>query len=349
MKVLLKQKLKSIQTWSIRPEYSQGGYTVTHGSVDGKKTDKFRTVKPKNIGKANETTLREQIDAEIYARYNKQITNECYVKVLGDTPHHIEPQLALDATKVPHRIPWEKGEMIASRKMDGVRAIWDWTKGKFISRKGTPYNVPRLEIAMIEAGVTNNLDGELYIHGVNLGDLVGSARTVGGQYNDQLEFHVFDVVMAEVSYKLRLNCLQCLAPMDGIVIVKHNPITPETLKSVHDHYVSEGYEGVMLRDATAPYAVGERTTSLFKYKEFMSEEFTIVDVVPDNNGTQGLLVVQVGDKTVTVRMKGTDKYRQELLADKDSLIGDSATVRFFGYTPDGLLQFPVGVAIADVK
>ena len=352
MKMLFKADSSGrIRQWDIR--VVGNGYVVSHGVKGGKLQHKTTQCKPKNIGRSNETNAPEQAIIEAEALHKKMIERECYVADIDDSPAYLQPQLALDATKVGHRIPWQQDHITATPKLDGVRAIW--TPKGIQSRKGTFYSVPRIEDALSKVEIP--LDGELYLHGVPLNQINGAARKQC-DLTDQLEFHVFDVAVPDLTFDERWEMILGLNLPIGVIEENASPIkrvgigkvTQVGLEERHRKFVELGFEGVMLRDGHANYGFGERNPSLFKYKTFHEDEFLITGVHADKHGDQGMLELITGQGTsFSSRSRGTDDYRRQMLNEPELFIGRMATIRYFAMTEYGVPQFPVVVNIGAEK
>ena len=206
----------AIQTW--RVDVCGNSYTVTHGQLDGKLQTKTTVCTGKNIGKSNETTPTEQALLEAVALHTKQIERKGYTLEIGGNSTSIRPMLARDYRKVPHQIN-DTDKLILSPKLDGVRAIWIPEKGKFQSRGGTFFDVPRLEQSMNGCNVM--LDGELFLFGYPLNQISGATKKQN-ELTDKLEFHVFDCVDSELQTSERLELIGIYLnenPIDGAVLV----------------------------------------------------------------------------------------------------------------------------------
>ena len=69
-----------------------------------------------------------------------------------------------------------------------------------------------------------------------------------------------------------------------------------------------------------------------------------MDIVPsEKNPLQGVVHCISGNGTFGCGMKFSHKEREEILANKDHYIGQTAEIRFFEYTDDGVPRFPVCV------
>jgi DNA ligase-1 len=128
--------------------------------------------------------------------------------------------------------------------------------------------------------------------------------------------------------------------------------TPAEIKPMHDHFVSEGFEGIMLRDINAPYEINKRSKYLQKYKEFVDEEFNIVGFHEGSGNEKGAVVwdcITQSGQPFAVRPRGTFEMRQALYKNAASYIGKQLTVIFQEYSTDGIPRFPVGKGIRENK
>lgn len=134
--------------------------------------------------------------------------------------------------------------------------------------------------------------------------------------------------------------------MNSIKIVETIKInSEEEVKNYHAKFLSEGYEGTMVRWGNEGYKVNGRSSNLLKFKDFKDESYEVIDVLPSvKNPEQGVVQCKntKGD-TFGCGMKFSHSQREEILFNKSDYIGKMAEVRFFEYTDDGLPRFPVCV------
>ena len=113
-------------------------------------------------------------------------------------------------------------------------------------------------------------------------------------------------------------------------------------------FVEAGYEGIMLRNAAGVYRANYRSNDLQKYKEFMEDEYRIIDFKEGEGRDAGAViwVCETADgKEFTARPRGTMEQRREWFNDGDSYIGKNLTVVYQELTEDGKPRFPVGKAL----
>lgn len=115
-------------------------------------------------------------------------------------------------------------------------------------------------------------------------------------------------------------------------------------------FVESGYEGIMLRNAAGVYRANYRSNDLQKYKEFMEDEYRIIDFTQGEGRDAGAViwVCETADgKEFTVRPRGTMEQRREWFNNGESYIGKKLTVIYQELTEEGKPRFPVGKAVRD--
>jgi hypothetical protein len=115
-------------------------------------------------------------------------------------------------------------------------------------------------------------------------------------------------------------------------------------------FVEAGYEGIMLRNAAGVYRANYRSNDLQKYKEFMEDEYRIIDFKEGEGRDAGAViwVCETADgKEFTARPRGTMEQRREWFNDGESYIGKNLTVVYQELTDDGKPRFPVGKCVRE--
>jgi DNA ligase-1 len=140
--------------------------------------------------------------------------------------------------------------------------------------------------------------------------------------------------------------------MDYVVVVETRLVSDNSeLDTLYCQWTDAGYEGQMIR-VNAPYE-NKRSKTLLKRKEFIDAEYTILgykEGIGNRVGTIGHFVFET-EKGVSFHsnVKGNREYISDLLVQGDSLIGKSATIKYFNLTPNGVPRFPYVVAIRDYE
>jgi DNA ligase-1 len=115
----------------------------------------------------------------------------------------------------------------------------------------------------------------------------------------------------------------------------------------HELYVTQGYEGQMLR-LNGLYE-NKRSKSLLKHKSFIDEEYTILGVEEGIGNKTGMVGSFVFESKSGKRFKGSPKFNwqrcTEMWEQRETLIGKQATVKYFNLTPQGVPRFPYVIQI----
>ena len=346
--------------WSISYfENSDGTYTIktTHGQINGKMIDHFVIVKEgKNVGKKNETTIKEQTILEVKRDWDKKIKQGYHTENSESNATILKPMLALefkDNVKYPVWI---------QPKLDGVRCLIYMNNGAIVfqSRQNTLYEpfahlIPDLTGILSQMPPNTILDGELYTHGLGFENVVSMVRRAKTRHPDleKLKYTVYDFFIKgsnTILYEERLKILTGAINKLNTVELIETQMAPSKIivDNYHDYYAAQDYEGIMLR-SNGLYKEG-RSKDLLKYKKFMDAEF---EVVGHHEAKFGLPVpvfdCKVGDKTFGVMMKGDFASRADRMKNVTDYYGKMLTVKFQELSSDGIPRFPVGISFRDYE
>jgi len=113
------------------------------------------------------------------------------------------------------------------------------------------------------------------------------------------------------------------------------------LDDLYRRYTEVGYEGQMIR-ANEPYQ-NKRSKFLLKRKEFITEEFDVIEVLEGEGNWSGYAKhfrLELGDgREFKSGVRGNQKVLKKLL--RQEVKPNWVTVRYFEKTPDGIPRFPV--------
>lgn len=330
---------------------------VEWGNVKtGKLQSKRYAATAKNVGKSNEVSAEDQAVKEALALIKKK-EDSGYVKK-GETSTHFLPMLAKDASKLKK---WPQAKKYyVQPKLDGIRAVL--TKDGVFSRKGKKIDfVVGLED---EIGDGIYIDGEIYKHGTDFQTLVSWVKQ-GTAVENGASFCAFDTYRvgvpdwtfknryaqySDTKYEASVN-LQLVPTAEFTTKDLDHDQIQGIVQDVHDVYVANGYEGVMIR-LDKPYEVGKRSSSLWKYKNFKTEEYTIVGYKPCKKigDRQPFVYTCKTDEgkefNVTPQYTQNDRCNEEIfLTNLNKLL----TVKYQELTNDGIPRFPVGVSVRDYE
>ena len=306
-------------------------------------------VKGKNIGKANETTDEQQAHSEIQSEYNKKI-DKAYHKA-GEESEVLQ-QCMLASSWEKDKDKYRGKRLNCSIKLDGNRCLSDGTK--MWSRSGKVF-IPECINHILFDTKGYILDGELILPSkYGFQETSSAIKKFDPEITPHLEHWVYDIADLTKTFEQRYEILQELlkdAPAN-VKLVEVYPISSfDEVEIYHDKFVSEGYEGVMVRLYDGIYKPNTKSSSpLLKYKKFMDEEFRVIDFSAAVGQHEDAIIfncVTKDGKKFDCGLKGSVEARKEMYANGASYIGKMLTVKFFGYTDDGIPRFPVGVRIRD--
>ena len=290
----------------------------------------------------------------------------------GFKKHMLAKQADKVATSVFDKIKYWYG----SRKIDGVRCSFYWKDGEVrtASRGGGDYDAstsfmrhnPKL-IQFFEEHPDIVLDGELYKHGKSLQQISGAARlekdTAG---MDWLEYYIYDVMDSTKTFEERLDVLHDIANELGLSFnperewddgeLKFQIVPQETvvgwanIQKLHDKYVSEGFEGIVIRDPAKVYNFGGRTNAMIKVKMYKDAEFEIVGYSEGLRPEDMVFVCKTKEgKEFEAKPMGPRELKWEYLDRMDEIIGKMATVKYFYLSDEGCPLQPVLKCIRDYE
>ena len=290
----------------------------------------------------------------------------------GFKKHMLAKQADKVATSVFDKIKYWYG----SRKIDGVRCSFYWKDGEVrtASRGGGDYDAstsfmrhnPKL-IQFFEEHPDIVLDGELYKHGKSLQQISGAARlekdTAG---MDWLEYYIYDVMDSTKTFEERLDILHDITDELNLGFnperewddreLKFQIVPQETvvgwanIQKLHDKYVGEGFEGIVIRDPSKVYNFGGRTNAMIKVKMYKDAEFKIVGY-EDGLRPEDMVFVCETELGIKFEAKpmGPRELKWEYLDRMDEIIGKMATVKYFYLSDEGCPLQPVLKCIRDYE
>ena len=345
----------AVQTWTV--EIDGDKYRTIHGQLNGKlQTTEWTVCIPTNEGRSNERTSDEQAQFEAQAMWKKKSETGYYEDIsLIDNAQYIEPMLA---KKWSDRKDKVKFPVYCQPKLDGGRAII--TKRGAFTRNGKQWaTIPHILEAfapIFSVYPDLILDGELYNHSLHddfnkITSLIKKTKPTKEDLNEcakTVQFWWYDTGSASHTFRQRKNWIRELhqrfnLPSCIVVVPTYRCEDLQTLDELYGQFLDDGYEGQMVRE-DKPYEF-KRSNFLMKRKEFEDQEYEILDIIEglgNRSGGAGAMVFknELGHE-FNSNIKGDRAYLAELWENKDSYIGQLATVRYFNKTPDKLVpRFP---------
>lgn len=353
--ILYKKDTKgNIRSW--QAEINRDEYRTISGLVGGKLiTSEWTIVYGKNSGKSNETTSEEQCLSEVQSMYKKKMDSNYYSDIeLVDGEKFYKPMLATKWHQRKNKISYSDNIYI-DPKLDGVRCIA--TSSGLYSRTGKKiiscdHIIEELS-AVFEGSPDLVLDGELYNHELKedfnrIISLVKKTKITKKELDESralVQYHIYDMPSSDLFFSERKEILSSIIPKsDHLVVVSSTKVNNEDeLDEAYSNYVSDGYEGGMIR-IDGPYEQ-KRSNNLIKRKDFDDSEFKILRLEEGKGNWSGAakrIIFKLEDgRECGAGLKGTYEYGKTLLENKESYIGKTVTVQYFGLTPDGIPRFPI--------
>lgn len=257
---------------------------------------------------------------------------------------------------------------IATPKIDGIRFLM--IDGVAVSRTFKPIRNRYIQ-SVLSKHLPDGIDGEL-TSGNTFQSSTSAIMTI--EEKPKFKAWIFDYVDPFLNYILPFEerIIRARDIMEGNQFILHDILegvlieNMEELISWETHYLSQGFEGIMLRDPNGTYKFGRSTVKdniLLKLKRFVDDEAELIDIqelmsnqndaekdafgrtkrsvsldgmVPMN--TAGNLIVK--DKNGLVFSIGSgldDKTRKELWGNKENYIGKLVKYKYF---PQGMKELP---------
>ena len=287
--------------------------------------------------------------------------NTLVPSVKTDASGFLKPMLAKDSNKCQTSILNKR--LLCSRKLNGVRCLIQKGEEEIhaISRGGKEYQVPttliRKELEeFFKEHPSIILDGELYRHGHHLQELSGIARLKDWEDRcETLEYWIYDVADSTKTFEERLEILKELEELfsDSIKIKVLEHVETNSFKEIqelHNKWVSEGYEGLVARKPTSTYQFGKRGSDMIKVKEYMEQEFKIIDYKDGLRDEDFCFILETEDnKPFAAKPIGNRELKDQYMNDIDNIIGKFGTVKFFEWSKDGVPQQPIFQVVRDYE
>ena len=319
-------------------------------------TSDWTLCEAKNVGKANATTAEEQALVEAKAKWEKKKKSGGYWEDVKDISKlkFIEPMLAWPVITSKHdKTDKIKFPCMVDRKYNGGRVIR--SIGGAFTRKGEKYfTIPHIVEAtapLFEQWPDLVLDGEGYNHSLryHLNEIMSILRTSKNVTSELLKrskeivklyvydgYGFFDITEETHCYERRAALKELLKDIPFVEWVPFNMATNlDHIYTIYNEYISDGYEGAIVRNCDAPYQ-HKRTNDLLKIKPEDDAEAIILKVNEGNGNAANLAA------TATIRMKdgrefdatfkGEEEVRMEILKTQNKWVGKEVTFLYNGVT-----------------
>ena len=281
----------------------------------------------------------------------------------------IKPMLAKQSEKVTNQKIFNK-EWLASRKLDGVRCLLYYKDGVVhtASRGGEHYDYSTHHICeypplvkFFEENPTVILDGELFRRFKSLQQISGAARMEKTAYDgDWLQYWIYDCYIPDMTAQDRYCFLiNELNHKHGIMVYDNTDLDDNddvvrvlaqvsvegwpSMELLHDKYVAEGFEGLVIRDPSKPYKPGGRTNDMIKIKHYQSSEFLVTGYELGLRGSEDMtFICKTAEDIVFKAMPvGDREVKAEYVENfEEKYEGHMAECTYFNLSDDGVPTQP---------
>ena len=364
MKLFKLNSNKSIQTWEIFS--TNTGYYTVHGQDGGKQIVSEET---KVVAKANRL-FDEQLQNEVAAKIQKQ-KDKGYVENISDVL-----KTGLPAFQCMLAKKWEdhKHKIVypcsVQPKIDGSRCLA--TSYGLFSRNRKPYDscyhIWKELQGHFDKFPDDKLDGEFYAHTFksDFELLMSAVKTTSKhitpeklRFQQKVCYYIFDAhticrMGPDVPFEDRMRKIIEVFGRGyehiKTVWTHFNVFSEKEIIELQERFITEGYEGAMIRNKGMLYE-GKRTDTLLKFKNFQDEEFQIIGIVEGKGNLSGcaasFTMLTKDCKQFDGKLVGSIERLRDIFKDPSLVVGKMATVRFQNLTADGIPRFPVVKNVID--
>jgi DNA ligase-1 len=316
----------------------------------------------KNIGKKNETSGVTQAEAEILAKYKKQLKTG-YAKSEKDASKgtvYVEPMLAKELDDYIEKIDFSKGVLVQN-KYNGARCVATLENGEVVlkSRKGELWvSVPHINEdlkSFFKKYPDAVLDGELYNYDLRekLNELMKLIRKTKDISTEDLRkseqmvrFYIYDGYNnnSDEKYVVRKSWIDETLPKYSKFYRKVKTTIVHSMKEVdkiYETFLADGEEGAIVRIADSPYE-HKRSKFLLKYKPEDDDEAVIVDLIEGTgnwSNTAKTAKLKWKGKTFDATFLKSYELGVERLKNKKDWIGKTVTFLYTGLTGLGVPNY----------
>ena len=286
-----------------------------------------------------------------------------------------KPMLAKQADKVTNPKIYDK-VWLASRKIDGLRAlIYMGDDGNLhtASRGAMNYDAAMSDIlehpSLIQLFKENPgliMDGECYHHGYTLQQLNSIARTQKTAVDyDVLQFYWYDIVDVNSTFDERWAYMQDIKDQLNFEFDPEKEFSDEELRiqfvpqeevvgwdnmmKLHNQYIAEGWEGLVIRDPDALYRPNGRTNDMIKIKCYKSDEFLITGYELGLRGNEDMvfLLITKEGKPFKAKPHGDRSQKDWYIENFDKeCLNHYATVKYFYMSDDNI---PLQPSVSNIR
>ena len=362
----------TVKVWKISVE-NYGTYshtTVLSGLMGGKMVKNVSDLLVgKNIGRSNETTHYEQavleanskVDKKMRKGYRANLEHAQSSSKLGTgipapmLAQKHDPSGKQKGSKTLDKMGIQGEVIIVQPKLDGNRCliVINEEGAKMYTRTGKvmPVQLTHILEEVFESYPfmegTIVLDGELFSDSMSFNRLNGLIKRETVTPEDiedrkAISYHLYDVIN-DNGYEDRAEYIK-MYENRSIIIVPSTKIyaTDENIKKYLEKFLSEGHEGLMIRQLGMGYD-NKRSWQLCKVKLFEDAEYKLVGFEEDKRGgfVGAFVMENHNGSTFNAGASGqTVDERTVMWNNQSEYLNQMATVEYFGISEYGVPRFP---------
>jgi DNA ligase-1 len=304
--------------------------------------------------------LLEKFDAESQKIAKRVLFRDLRCNVSATITNKVFPKLTSEfkvqlANKYDPDKAYKNTLWAASRKMDGLRCVLK--NGKLYSRNGKEViGFDHIVGELNSLGEYELIDGELYSPEIGFQEIQGYVmrkKNVVEEDKKKIFYNIFAMINKTTTTPEMVLAIEKLRAKNHRTYLRFVEYTIidndfEKIKALDKLWVSEGYEGVMLRSMDVVYD-WKRSDALLKFKSFKEEDLKIVDAIEGAGKYKGMLGAFLcrgkveGHRIETECGSGyNDKQRAEFWKNRQKMIGTLIEVKYQGLSDDKTsLRFPI--------
>lgn len=357
-----------------RTTYQLGGKKTQQPDIIVDKGKAKRTVS-EQVKLQFDSHVKKYLDKG-YKEWENELDDAAIREVLGDIKTGqdgmIKPMLAKQADKVANK--FFDRDFYGSRKINGTRCLIYYKDNEVHTSSRGAINYDLAICHIIDHPILTEflkkhpsiiLDGEIYRFGWPLSKISGLCRHIEKiSQTEPLEFYWYDIYDQEnpdLIFADRLESMEHWANNElqlkefdperewekDELKIQFLPQTPmsgwSTIKKYHDQFVSEGWEGLVIRKIDAVYGPGKRSNDMIKVKEYDSETFKVIGIEDGLRKYEDFVfVVETKDgKTFKAKPHGSLDIRKDYYDNFEAEYKNHlADIKFFEYSPYGIPEQP---------
>jgi hypothetical protein len=364
-----------IKVWQLEVEGAV--FTSYAGKLHGNLTPAPTYAAGKNFGKANETSNEEQAMKEAKAKWKKQHDKGYRISIeLADAAPK-RPNLCQDYKDMGHNMVFP---CLLGPKLNGMRvySVKNPETGEYegFSRYLKDVRIPgHVQNVLGMESLPDVIDGELYIHGWHLQDILslikrpfeyengksGKLSTALRPDYQLLEYHIFDFPHMTQLAGTRIDMFRdansmnkTCAPIVQFVPAREVFDEAEALE-YRTAYEKRGFEGIVMRAIEGTYDYGSKTRNMMKWKSFQDAEYKCIGIELDKNGLAIARLVTKEGIEFNASIEGKNgyptntDYKRAIVDCPSMIVGHNCTVRFQEYTKDLVPSFGIMQAIRNYE